>query len=253
NDPREFANLVKAISLPQDVSSTFDRHLIELENQVQCLMKAHIAPTAPVQVSKITSSCEICSGPNDTQNCMENPEQAFVDYASLNNNKVGGEELSVSEIVIGEGESRDIKRDNPNDRVYGDIKKVEEEREWMKYKEPLDLVDTHDELIYESLIEEMPSCSLNFYFRIEKGDPTNLKIPCMIGHKFIANAYIDLDSSINVMSLAVTIPLEIRKSGDGVRIFPGGVASPAIKTTIKLAHVRIKGHLNAVRVTVVHA
>ncbi|GJY22820.1 hypothetical protein Tco_0396478 [Tanacetum coccineum] len=32
NDPRDFAKPVKAISLPQDVSSTSDRRLIELEN-----------------------------------------------------------------------------------------------------------------------------------------------------------------------------------------------------------------------------
>ncbi|GJX83803.1 MAK10-like protein [Tanacetum coccineum] len=53
NDPRNFAKLVKAISLPQDVL-----------------------------MNKISSSCEICSGPHDTQYCMENPEQAFVEYAS---------------------------------------------------------------------------------------------------------------------------------------------------------------------------
>ncbi|GKA99616.1 hypothetical protein Tco_0827610 [Tanacetum coccineum] len=86
-----------------------------------------------------------------------------------------GEELSRSETVIGEGESRDIKQDN---------------------------LDTRDESVYESLIEKMSSCSLSFDFRIEKGDPSTLKIPCMIGRKFIANAYIDLDSPMNVMPLA---------------------------------------------------
>ncbi|GJV51685.1 hypothetical protein Tco_1447426 [Tanacetum coccineum] len=30
----------------------------------------------------MTTSCEICSGPHDTQYCMEDPEQAFVEYAS---------------------------------------------------------------------------------------------------------------------------------------------------------------------------
>nr|GEW42071.1 MAK10-like protein [Tanacetum cinerariifolium] len=83
NDLRDFAKLVKAISLPQDVPSTSDQRLIELENQVQRLMEAHLAPNPPVQVNKIASLCEICSGPSDTQYCMENPEQAFVDYASL--------------------------------------------------------------------------------------------------------------------------------------------------------------------------
>ncbi|GJT99075.1 hypothetical protein Tco_1094593 [Tanacetum coccineum] len=47
NNPRDFAKSVKAIALPQDVLSTSDRHLIELENQVQRLMKAYLAPTQP--------------------------------------------------------------------------------------------------------------------------------------------------------------------------------------------------------------
>ncbi|GKE32104.1 MAK10-like protein [Tanacetum coccineum] len=45
-------------------------------------MEAHLSPTQPTQVNKITTSCEICSGPHDTQYCMEDPEQAFVEYAS---------------------------------------------------------------------------------------------------------------------------------------------------------------------------
>ncbi|GJU56125.1 hypothetical protein Tco_1229839, partial [Tanacetum coccineum] len=90
NDPRDFAKPVKAIALPQDVPSTSDRHLIELENQVQRLMEAHLASTRPTQVNKITTPCEICSGPHDTQYCMENPKQAFVEYASSHTDKVGG-------------------------------------------------------------------------------------------------------------------------------------------------------------------
>ncbi|GKA13704.1 MAK10-like protein [Tanacetum coccineum] len=82
NDPRDFTKPVKAISLPQDVPSTSDCHLIELENQVQHLMEAHLAPMLPTQVNKITTSCEICNGPYDTQYFMEDPEQAFVEYAS---------------------------------------------------------------------------------------------------------------------------------------------------------------------------
>ncbi|GKE18115.1 hypothetical protein Tco_1425692 [Tanacetum coccineum] len=66
NDPRDFAKPVKAISLPQDVTSTFDRRLIKLEHHVQRLMEAHLAPKKHVQVNKISSSCEICSGPHDT-------------------------------------------------------------------------------------------------------------------------------------------------------------------------------------------
>ncbi|GJV28718.1 hypothetical protein Tco_1385166 [Tanacetum coccineum] len=72
NDPRDFAKPVKAISFSQDVSSTFD-------------------------LNKISSSCEICSGPHDTQYCMKNPEQAFVDYASSRIDEVGGRQKVFSE------------------------------------------------------------------------------------------------------------------------------------------------------------
>ncbi|GJW65672.1 hypothetical protein Tco_0117556 [Tanacetum coccineum] len=82
NDPRDFAKPVKAIALPQDVSSTSDRRLIELKNQVQRLMEAYLAPTQHIQVNKVSSSCKICSGPHDAQYCIKNPEQASVDYTS---------------------------------------------------------------------------------------------------------------------------------------------------------------------------
>ncbi|GJV62837.1 MAK10-like protein [Tanacetum coccineum] len=94
NDLRDFAKPVKAITLPQDVPSTSDRRLIELENQVQRLMKAHLNPTQPTQVNKITTSCEIYSGPHDTQYCMENPEQAFVEYASSGTDEARDARLS---------------------------------------------------------------------------------------------------------------------------------------------------------------
>ncbi|GKE79597.1 hypothetical protein Tco_1545717 [Tanacetum coccineum] len=90
NDLRDFAKPVKAISLTQDVPSTCECCLIELENQVQRLMEAHLAPMLPTQVNKITTSCEICSGPYDTQYCMEDPEQAFVEYASSRTDETGG-------------------------------------------------------------------------------------------------------------------------------------------------------------------
>ncbi|GJT13336.1 hypothetical protein Tco_0860378 [Tanacetum coccineum] len=60
NDPRDFYKLVKSIALPQDVPSTSDRHLIELENQY----------------------------------CMEDPEQAFVEYTSSRTDEAGGKWLS---------------------------------------------------------------------------------------------------------------------------------------------------------------
>ncbi|GJW26183.1 hypothetical protein Tco_0039994 [Tanacetum coccineum] len=89
-DPRDFVKPVKAIALPQDVPSTSDRRLIELENQVQYLMEAYLALTQPTQVNKITTPCYICNAPHDTRHCMENPEQAFVEYASSRTDEAGG-------------------------------------------------------------------------------------------------------------------------------------------------------------------
>nr|GEV18412.1 MAK10-like protein [Tanacetum cinerariifolium] len=86
---RDFAKPVKTISLPQDVSSTSDRRLIELESQVQRLMEAYLGPMQPTQVNKITTSCEICSGSHDTQYCMKDLEQAFVEYASSCTDEAG--------------------------------------------------------------------------------------------------------------------------------------------------------------------
>ncbi|GKC26170.1 hypothetical protein Tco_1033464 [Tanacetum coccineum] len=80
--------------------------------------------------------------------------------------------------------------------------KDDEGIKWLDVEEPLDLVDTSKESVYESLIKEMPKCSLNYDFRIKKGNPRNLKIPCMIGYKFTANAYINVNLPMNIMSLA---------------------------------------------------
>nr|GEV95083.1 hypothetical protein [Tanacetum cinerariifolium] len=71
--------LVKAISL------------IKLENQVQRLMEAHIAPKPYVQMNKITYSCDVYDGPHDTLHCMENLKQSFVDYASSRTDKARGD------------------------------------------------------------------------------------------------------------------------------------------------------------------
>ncbi|GKA68900.1 MAK10-like protein, partial [Tanacetum coccineum] len=111
NDLRDFAKPVKAIALPQDVPSTSDRRLIELKNQVQRLMEAHLAPTQPTQVNKMTTSCEICSGPHDTQYCMEDPEQAFVEYASSRTDEAG--DKYVESLELGKNGSAFVQGETP--------------------------------------------------------------------------------------------------------------------------------------------
>nr|GEX04004.1 MAK10-like protein [Tanacetum cinerariifolium] len=58
-----------------------------------------LVPTQPTQVNRITTPCEICSGPYDTQYCMEDPEQAFVEYASSHTNKARGSLKRINALV----------------------------------------------------------------------------------------------------------------------------------------------------------
>ncbi|GKC25578.1 hypothetical protein Tco_1027728 [Tanacetum coccineum] len=37
-------------------------------------MEAHLAPTQPTQVNKVTTLCEICSVPHNTQYCIKDPK-----------------------------------------------------------------------------------------------------------------------------------------------------------------------------------
>ncbi|GJS23982.1 hypothetical protein Tco_0452614 [Tanacetum coccineum] len=53
DDPRDFAKPVKAISLPQDVPSASDRHLIELKNQV-CTLNSFLKSSGLVPQSSDT-------------------------------------------------------------------------------------------------------------------------------------------------------------------------------------------------------
>ncbi|GJV72284.1 MAK10-like protein [Tanacetum coccineum] len=124
NDPRDDAKSVKAISLPHDVLNASDRRLIELENQVQRLMEAHISPKSSVQVNKIASSCEICNCPHDTQYCMENTEQALVDYASSRTDEARDARLSKFEADFKQQQSEMTNKTDTflkaiNDRMTG--------------------------------------------------------------------------------------------------------------------------------------
>nr|GEY88376.1 hypothetical protein [Tanacetum cinerariifolium]GEZ03346.1 hypothetical protein [Tanacetum cinerariifolium] len=75
---------------------------------------SYLAPNSPVQVNKIASSCEICNGSHNTQYCMENPEQAFVDYASSYNDKVGGKLFTTNQGPRNFNKSTHAWKDKPN-------------------------------------------------------------------------------------------------------------------------------------------
>nr|GEX44791.1 hypothetical protein [Tanacetum cinerariifolium] len=171
-----------------------------------------------IPVNKDTSLCEIFNGPHETQYCMEDPEQAFIEYASSHTDEARGNPHDKPEEEEKKGEDnpkntntvqrKEEQKDTPQLKINDPavIDKIRPSRddkqvEWLDVEEPLNLVDTSEESVYESLIKEMPKFSLNYDFRIKEGDPQNLKIPCMIGHKSTANAYINVDLPMNVMSL----------------------------------------------------
>ncbi|GJR44281.1 MAK10-like protein [Tanacetum coccineum] len=264
NDPMDFTKPVKAIALPQDVPSTYDCHLIELENQVQRLTEAHLAPTQLTQVNKVTTSCEIRSGPHDTQYCIKNPEQAFVEYASshtdeagvcpkqtnkLRNDKSEGEDReeeinseninttpssphdpsisfimkkvrklnsffesldlvpksSDTEFVCTKGDDGDVmfiervrKDDDPHDEGHEDEGSTTIKGLGVEY---VDTFPTRSELAYHKYLMRGPIPSI--FLRnpiITEGCPSNLKIPCNIGHVHVEKAYIDLNSPLNIMT-----------------------------------------------------
>ncbi|GJW85182.1 MAK10-like protein [Tanacetum coccineum] len=88
NDPRDFAKPVKAIALPQDVPSTSDRRLIELENQVQRLMEAHLVLTQPTQVNKSLPHVKSVVVPHDTDARLSKFEVNFKQQQSEMTNKI---------------------------------------------------------------------------------------------------------------------------------------------------------------------
>nr|GEX19417.1 MAK10-like protein [Tanacetum cinerariifolium] len=77
-------------------------------------MEAHLASTQPTKVNKITTSCKICSDPHDTQYCMENPKQAYVDYASSRANETKGERFTPNQGPRNFKDATNTWREKPN-------------------------------------------------------------------------------------------------------------------------------------------
>ncbi|GJU91213.1 protein kinase-like domain, concanavalin A-like lectin/glucanase domain protein [Tanacetum coccineum] len=129
-----------------------------------------------------------------------------------------GEELSWSETVIGECESRDIKWDNLDYKICEDTKEVEEAEEESEESEEeveeklkeeekeeeddleyFDTFPTTKELGYHEWILKNPRPP-RVNAKVKMGNLNNIKISCMIGQFLKEHAYIDLESPINVMS-----------------------------------------------------
>ncbi|GKB65344.1 retrotransposon ORF1 [Tanacetum coccineum] len=147
---------------------------------------------------------DILIGPHDTQTCMENPEQAFVEYASSRTNEAGVPRSPNTQFICSkedDGEVMFIEIVRDNEPRCDDPHEVEGATTEEPVVEYFNTFPTKDELTYHRYLMSGP-IPLIFLRNpiITEGCPHNLKIPCNIGHVHIKKAYIDLDSPLNIMT-----------------------------------------------------
>ncbi|GKC30790.1 hypothetical protein Tco_1038084 [Tanacetum coccineum] len=170
----------------------FKRQQGEMTNKIGTVLKAitdQITSTLPsdtVKNPKLSTSLVLSARSYPTQD----PQCSNHVHGSINAitihpkqpNKIGNDE-SEEKKHREEGSLEDTNTREHNDEK-GDTSQLEQkgttidnlgpdknddEIEWLDVEEPLDLVDKSEESVYESLIKEMPKCSLNYDFRIKKG------------------------------------------------------------------------------------
>ncbi|GJR03344.1 hypothetical protein Tco_0526328 [Tanacetum coccineum] len=186
-----------------DVPSTSDRRLIELENQVQCLMEAHIAPMQPTQVNKITSLCELCSGPYDTQYYMENPKLAFVEYASscideargLVSNFMASQDIRLSKLED-DFKQQQSKMTNKIDTV---LKAITDRMAGALPSNTLVLDTYHGEL----RARKNGSAFVQGEVSAKMEDPGLFTLPCRLGDSKPFDTLVDLGSCVNIIRRGV--------------------------------------------------
>ncbi|GJS13732.1 hypothetical protein Tco_0408204 [Tanacetum coccineum] len=239
NDPRDFAKSVKAIPLPQDVPSTSNRRLIELENQVQRLMEAHLAPMQPNQVNKVTTSydmiskvnllwktvsenlddtplCDTAGGPtaqmNFTSTDYHTKEEIRSKGIKSPSKLLSPKYLSQSSIIEQNKNLSSPKRVhfvnsivilNKENEVEEEVEE-ETERETKEEEEDnpehFETFPTMKELRYHEWLLKNPQPPW-VKAKIRTGNVNNVKFSCMIGQFNKEQAYLDLESLIKVMSM----------------------------------------------------
>ncbi|GJS71142.1 MAK10-like protein [Tanacetum coccineum] len=235
------------------VPSTSDRRLIELENQVQRLMEAHLTPTQPTQVNKITTSYEICSGPHDTKYCMEDPEQAFVEYASSRTDEAGSKRYTFKPEQNNLGDTY-----NPSWRIRPNLSLLRPGME-IKTQQPEEpeptlkdeFQDFHLNLpvlevlahasIYNAILDKYVeslelgkngSAFVQGEVPAKMEDPGLYTLPCRLGDSKPFDTLADLGSCVNIIPLYLFKKLNIRLLeetnhifglADGIKSYPVGI------------------------------
>ncbi|GJT98874.1 hypothetical protein Tco_1094392 [Tanacetum coccineum] len=198
------------------MSRASDRRLIELENQVQRLMKAHLAPMQPTQVKRslphgIKSPSKLLSPEYLSQSSVieqnKNPSSPkrvhFVNSIVILNKENEAEE----EGSVDPSKTEYTNRENANktgEEVESE-KEVDEETEGETKEEEEDDLEHFDtfptmkELRYHEWLLKNPRPPW-VKAKIRTGNVNNVKFSCMIGQFNKEQAYLDLESPINVMS-----------------------------------------------------
>nr|GEX90157.1 hypothetical protein CTI12_AA007040 [Tanacetum cinerariifolium] len=235
NDPMDLTKPVKAISLPQYVPSTSDRRLIELENQVQRLMEAHLSPKQPFQVNKISSSCEICSGPHDTQYCMENLKQAFVEYTSLRTDKAGETNYSQKDQLQTVMEIRTQRPKEPEQTLKDEFKDLHLNLPVFKVLAHAPIYKAILDKYVESLeLGKNRSAFIQGEMPKRMKDPILFTLPCRLMDSKPFDTLADLGSCVNIIPLYLFKKLKIGLLeetdhvfglADGTKSYPVGIFS----------------------------
>ncbi|GKD52534.1 hypothetical protein Tco_1281510 [Tanacetum coccineum] len=130
---------------------------------------------------------------------MEDLEQAFVEYASLRTDEAGVPPTSNTELICTKEEDGDVMFIEifPKD----DNSRKEESEAGEQEVEYFDIFLIRSELAYHKYLMcgPIPSIFLQNPIIME-GCPSNLKIPCNIGHVHVEKAYINLNSPLNIMT-----------------------------------------------------
>ncbi|GJY57953.1 MAK10-like protein [Tanacetum coccineum] len=147
---------------------------------------------------------DILIGPYDAQYCMEDPEQAFVEYTSSRTDKAGVLKTSASNPhpqpdPLASITTKQVRKLNlmleslglvPQSSNTKFVCTKEEDGEVMF----IEIIGDDDEPQNESLNEGEGNTMK------AHGCSSNLKIPCNISHVHVKKAYIDLNSPLNIMT-----------------------------------------------------
>ncbi|GKC07520.1 DNA damage-inducible protein 1-like protein [Tanacetum coccineum] len=202
-------------------------------------MEAHLAPKQPIQVNKITSSCEICTGSHDTQYCMENPDQAFIEYAFSRTDEAGVKKCS--------NETNHSQKDQPQPVTKIRTQRPEEPEQTLEYE----FKDLHLNLSVLEVLAHAPmyNAILDKYMEsLELGkngsafiqgempkkikDPELFTLPCRLGNSEPFDTLTDLGACVNIIPLYLFKKLNIGlleetnhvfRLADGTKSYPIGI------------------------------